>query len=337
MPSADSPARSLRVRSPMLARAARSPGRSRAPGRGDGGHDGPSCSGAGVGDDVPVEHLDAPTRPGGDRVVVGDDDDRGTRRVEFFQQLQDGGAGGRVQVPGRLISQHHRRRARYRPGDRDPLPLAPRQLGRPGGGPVRQPDPGQRVCRQPPPLAAADAGVQQPVGHVAQHALVLGEEELLEHEPDPGRPQRRQLPVPHPRHVQAGDAYRPGRRPVQGAHQVQQRGLARPGRADHRHQLPGRHRQARLIQRPHRRRPGVLLDHPLQLQHRNRRRGHDAGLPGHLRAAGHDAGTTTRCPGVSAPVTCTSPSASSKIPGVTGTQRRVFSGPTTSTTYPPED
>ena len=54
-----------------------------------------------------------------------------------------------------------------------------------------------------------------------------------------------QLPVPHPRHVQAGDAHRPGSRLVQGAHQVQQRGLARPRRAGHRHQLPGGHRQAR--------------------------------------------------------------------------------------------
>ncbi len=54
----------------------------------------------------------------------------------------------------------------------------------PGGGPVRQADPVQGVQRQPPPLAPADAGVQQPVGHVAEHGLVLGEEELLEHEPD---------------------------------------------------------------------------------------------------------------------------------------------------------
>ena len=48
-----------------------------------------------------------------------------------------------------------------------------------------QPDSVQRGGGQQPPLGAPDAGVQQPVGHVAQHALVLGEEELLEHEPDP--------------------------------------------------------------------------------------------------------------------------------------------------------
>jgi len=108
---------------------------------------------------VSVEHLDAAPRPGGDRVVVGDDDDRGPGGVQLLQQGQDRGAGSRVQVPGRLISQHHRRTASDRPGDRDPLPLAPRQLGRPGGGPVRQPDPLQRRRRQQPPLAAAHPGI----------------------------------------------------------------------------------------------------------------------------------------------------------------------------------
>src|SRR5439155_9653484 len=133
MPSAESPARSLRVRSPILASPARSEGRSRvrpgAPSRPEvvvmtvlparAGSGRVAGGGAGVGDDVPVEHLDAPPRPGGDRVVVGDDDDRGPGGVQLLQQGQDRGAGSRVQVPGRLISQHHRRTAGDRPGDRD--------------------------------------------------------------------------------------------------------------------------------------------------------------------------------------------------------------------------
>ena len=55
-----------------------------------------------------------------------------------------------------------------------------------------------------------------------------------------------------------------------------------------------------------------------------------------LEAAAHDAATTTLCPGTSPPVTCTRPEVSSKIPGVTGTKRRVFPGSTTSTSYPPD-
>ena len=175
MPSADSPARSLRVRSPTLASPARSPGRSRA---GTGAARRPrrgarivvtrfpperagSCrrrrvagDGAGVGDDVPVEHLDAPPRPGGDRVVVGDDDDRGPGGVEFFQQGQDGGAGGGVEVAGGLVGQHHRRRAGDRPGDRDPLPLARPTAGSAGRRPGARARPAPaRLQRQPPPLA----------------------------------------------------------------------------------------------------------------------------------------------------------------------------------------
>ena len=146
----------------------------------------------------------------------------------------------------------------------------PGQLGRPGGGPVPEPDPVQRGGGQPPPLGAADPGVEQPVGDVAEHGLVLGEEELLEHEPDPRGPQRRQLPVGHPGRVEAGDPDRPAGRLVQGAHQVQQRGLARPGRADDRGQFPGRHRQAHPVERPHRRLPRVHLRHLLQFKHRLR-------------------------------------------------------------------
>jgi hypothetical protein len=42
----------------------------------------------GVGGNVPVEHLDAASHAAGDRVVVGDHDDRGALGVEFFQQRQ---------------------------------------------------------------------------------------------------------------------------------------------------------------------------------------------------------------------------------------------------------
>src|SRR5215469_7054866 len=199
-----------------------------------------------------------------------------------------------------------------------------------------EPDPVQGPQCQPAPRAAAHPGVQQPVGHVAKHALGLGQEELLEHEPDPGRPQRGQFPVGHPRHVQAGDAHAPGGRRVQGAHQVQQRGLARPRRAHDGGQLPFGHRQAHPGQRPHRRVPGIHLRYLLQLQHRHPAWPVPAGQ-GRPRG-GHDVPTTTRCPGVSAPLTCTMSELSSKIgPTVTGTRcARVVPAPTTSTAYPPE-
>ena len=66
---------------------------------------------------------------------------------------------------------------------------------------------------------------------------MLGQEELLEHEADPGGPQRGQLPVGELGHVEAGDPHVAGAGPVQAAHQVQQGGLARPRRADDGDQL----------------------------------------------------------------------------------------------------
>ena len=55
-------------------------------------------------------------------------------------------------------------------------------------------------------LGPADSGVEEPVGHVVKDGLVLGEEELLEHEADLGRPQRGELPVGQGRHVETGQA-----------------------------------------------------------------------------------------------------------------------------------
>ena len=48
-----------------------------------------------------------------------------------------------------------------------------------------EPDPAQRGGGLLAPLGQAAPGVQQRVGDVVQRGLVLGEEELLEHEPDP--------------------------------------------------------------------------------------------------------------------------------------------------------
>src|SRR5580693_1580380 len=76
--------------------------------------------------------------------------------------------------------------ARDRPGDRDPLPLPARQLGRPGVGYMPKTHPGQRRGGGLPPPGAGDSRVQQPVRDVVEHLLMLRQEELLEHEADLG-------------------------------------------------------------------------------------------------------------------------------------------------------
>jgi hypothetical protein len=105
---------------------------------------------------------------------------------------------------------------------------------RPGG----EADQGECVPGGRAPFGRPGPGIQQPVGHVVQHTLVLGQEILLEHEPDRRGAQRGQVLIGQRRDVQAGDPHRARAGPVQGAHQVQQGALARPGRAEHGDQFP---------------------------------------------------------------------------------------------------
>ena len=74
------------------------------------------------------------------------------------------------------------------------------------------------------------ARVQEPVGDVVEHALVLGEEELLEDETNLCRAQRRQLSVGEFGDIKAGDTHRPSGRAFESAHEVKQRRLARARR-----------------------------------------------------------------------------------------------------------
>ena len=78
-------------------------------------------------------------------------------------------------------------------------------MRRPRGQPLAQPDPGQRLGGSFPSLLHCNARIQQPVGDVLERGRVLGEEELLEHEADPGRPHSRQLPIGQLLDVETGD------------------------------------------------------------------------------------------------------------------------------------
>src|SRR5438270_728556 len=56
-------------------------------------------------------------------------------------------------------------------------------------------------CRSCQTLFEEDAGVEEPVGDVVEHGGVLGQEELLEDDPDPGGPQVGHVFVGHRCHV----------------------------------------------------------------------------------------------------------------------------------------
>jgi hypothetical protein len=107
---------------------------------------------------------------------------------------------------------------------------------------------------------------------------VLGEEELLENEADPGRPQRGQLAIGELVDVEAADRDSPCVGPLQRPDDMQERGLARPGGPDDRHQLAPPDGKGHPPEGGHRRLLTVDLGHPVHFQDR---------------FAAHDDGTTT--------------------------------------------
>src|SRR5580692_6527605 len=122
-PSADSAARTRRLRNPRLATQSRSRRESR---------DLPlSRTGRRVTDDPPVADLDAAFHGGGDVGVVGDDHDRGAVAVQLTEQFEDGRAGCGVQVAGRLVGHDQGGPAGQGPGNGGALLLAAGQLVRP--------------------------------------------------------------------------------------------------------------------------------------------------------------------------------------------------------------
>src|SRR5262245_23679407 len=81
--------------------------------------------------DVAIAHLDGAPGGGGDVMVVGDDDDRGSFAIEFGEQAENLLSRMRVERAGRFVSQQQRRPAAQRAGDSHALLLAARELRRP--------------------------------------------------------------------------------------------------------------------------------------------------------------------------------------------------------------
>jgi hypothetical protein len=84
--------------------------------------------GPAVCDDGAVAQADDTPGSGGEFGVVRDEDDRGSDGVQVRQQVDNPGAGARVQVSRRLVGEDDRRLADQGARDRDPLTLTAGQL-----------------------------------------------------------------------------------------------------------------------------------------------------------------------------------------------------------------
>src|SRR4029453_19302408 len=277
----------------------------------------------GVGDHLAVEHPDLAWQLIGEARFVSDHEDGGAGGVELADELHDRGAGGAVEVAGRFVGEDDRRMPDEGAGDRDALPLAAGEVGGLEGGAWGEADPFERLVGASVPLGGGDAGVEQPVGDVLPRRGMFGQEELLKDEADLPGPQPRELAVAKARRVDATDPDRAAPRPLERPDHVQERGLARPGGPDDRHQLAPPNGEGHSPEGGHRRLLPVDLGHSIQLQNR---------------FAAHDDGTTTRSPWRRSPwTTWTRPPAVSNRPSFTATSSRRPSARTTSTAKPPPD
>ncbi len=154
------------------------------------------------------------------------------------QERQDLGAGGAVQVAGRLVAEDDVRPGDQRPRAGDPLLLAAGQLGRLVVQPGRQ---AHGVDDQLHPLlvrpAPGDVEGQRDVLRRGQRRQQV---ELLEDEADAVAAQLGQLPVRQARELHVADEHPAAADRVEAGQAVHQRRLARTGRPhDRREPAPG--------------------------------------------------------------------------------------------------
>ena len=229
--------------------------------------------------DLPVEQGHTPRHARRQLAVVRDHDDRRARAVQVAQQVHHRGAGAAVEVARRLVGQDQRRLADQRPRDRHPLALAARQLRRPVPQPVAR---GRRAPAPPRRAAAARAtgtpAYSRPVATLS--TAVRASSRWKRWNTKPMRRARRAdswRSRQPPRCRAPASAHAAGARPVEQAHELQQRRLARARRADDGEQL--------AVARPSaRRRAG-------------RRRSPGSGGPRRLSSSdAHRSASTTRVP-----------------------------------------
>src|SRR5258706_2882116 len=214
---------------------------------------GPGPRGLVFGDDA-VGDGQVAVSPGGDAGVVGDDDHGDAVAVEGVEQVEDGPGAGGVKVAGWLVAEQQGGPPGPGARDGDALFFPARQLSGLCPGPVQYPDAVQGVQRQGDPRRSGDPLVGQAEGDIVRGGAVRDQVEGLEDEADVVRPQRRHLPVGNVPGVGPGEGDRPGGRPVQQSHQVQQGGLARPGPAHERDVIVGGYGNGGRPKSPDRRR-----------------------------------------------------------------------------------
>src|SRR5438477_9575733 len=196
---------------------------------------------------------------GGNVVLGRHHDDRLAAAVQVAEHLHQLGAGGRVEVPGGLIGEQDGGLVHERPGDRDPLALAARQLVGPVVHPVAQPDPGERLGGVLAPLAGGLPRIDQRQLHIVERRRPRQQVERLEHESDLLVADAGQLVIRQVARLLPIQPVFARARRVEAADQVHQRRLARTRRPHHGDVLVLADLEAHAAQRAHHFAPHVVV------------------------------------------------------------------------------
>src|SRR5258705_2031622 len=161
--------------------------------------------------------------------IVRDHANRRPSAVQGPEQLHDRFAVGRVQVPCRLVREQDRGVTNDRPGHRDALLLASRQLYRIVLGAVRHPDLFERLLYPLGALRPRHAPIGERQLDILGDGEIADQVERLEHEPDApiadtGPVGRRKI-----RHRMGFEQVAPLARRVEEAEDREERRLAAPG------------------------------------------------------------------------------------------------------------
>src|SRR3954471_4397269 len=173
----------------------------------------------------PPRHDHDPVGPRGRRRVVGDHDERAAGLVDRLpQQSQHSAARAGVERARGLVGEHDARLSDKRPGNRDTLLLAARELRRAVAAALLEPDAAEDVVDD----RAGQAGAGEPR---RERDVLLGREggeqgEGLEDEPDAFAAQARERPFVEAAELLLVEPHATLRRPVQPGGELQQRRLA---------------------------------------------------------------------------------------------------------------
>ena len=182
--------------------------------------------GSGIGDDAPIEQLDAPFRPSRHVGVVGDDHYRAAPAGEVAEQAEHLVASLGIERPGGLVGQYHPAAVHQRAGDGHPLPLAAGERRRPVSQAPAHAQRLQQRLRPNRPARARQAGIARRKLDVLPRRRRAEQVVGLEHEAERIAAQGGEFVRAERAHGASGEQILAASGPVEAAENVHQRRLA---------------------------------------------------------------------------------------------------------------